>query len=424
MQNKTIFLIVLLFFAVPYLFVGNAHAAEYDFFINTFEHGQGSNARIGIGIQKGIVDAFRAGIGLLPLLIIIIVLSLVMWAQRIADKGDVFHFLGWLTLSFFLFYSTFGERVDLAFYEYTWEQAGDKGELVTSLPQSKLSDVPAINAFLVSTTGLSRMITHIIMKSVNITPAELKYCSSPLDWYSNAYRGLITKARDTKDEETLTYRTAAGGLVKNSQMFAKEVLASLKYRLYSGFNVITPFMDSTIQSGEFTGKFFPEMLLTQIEKCENSLTGADADIEQQRKKLLSMRRGDVFSNPIALRFAEQLKKVEIASPADLSGKVTENMGVFSNSIQNLMSGIATIFAQVQPRLIYTLKIIFYIQGILTAFLFVAAPFVVLYATIPITGDIGINFKVLFLYFLSFFMVQSWYPALMFLKVVLYGNIVK
>lgn len=399
-----------------------AFATSYDMFVYSDIHY--SYVVQGIEVQKRILDAFSGG-ALLPVLVIFFVYCLFMWVRRISEKGDVLNFAVWFFAFFIISYMTFSAKTDIRMNIYKWEES-TKTQHVNYF--TTIEDAPGINSFFAQATEFVTILTHAILgRTAGKETADVIASCNPLDWYIKGTNTTLAHiATDKRDPN------------RSMQMFE-----DLRRPDFSFFVQLERFSFSPIEVIETTYKVLFkgrtnwrdwQMLRNEIiknaKKCNvpDSLENCvrDRGVIKDKPALWVARNSVIcspFNNNIFRDYQQKLRDApkhfkpvhdQVYRMADVGSALPIEL------LRDVISWLAMLMAQVQPGLNLNIYVMLMIQSIATAFFFLLFPFFLLFSFAAINDyTYGINWKVLIGFLVAFFLVQSWYPAIIFVKALVF-----
>jgi hypothetical protein len=425
-----------------------AYAMSYNMFVYSELHY--SYVVQGIEVQKRILDAFSGG-ALLPVLVIFFVYCLFMWVRRISEKGDVLNFAVWFFAFFIMSYMTFYAKTDIRINVYKWEQA-TKTQHVNYF--TTIKDAPGINSFFAQATKFVTILTHAILgRTIDKDVADAIASCAPLMWYLESLRAtLIHISIDESDPSRaaqLLYRLrreSIGNLtVAEKRAQARAVSVSPRGEDFKVPRVpITPGMfdprapvgDEAIRSvrpaeraraGDASKNIdpiakFADEVRKHAGKCNLPDDPENRAVVQIAKQGISY---SVFNNVVFQRFQEMIQDAPSSlKPAHKIAGVLGDTGspAFTNFVRDTISWLARLVAPAQFGLNLRIYTMLMIQSVATAFFFLLFPLFLLFSFAAINDyTYGINWKVLLGFLVAFFLVQSWYPAIMFVKALVFRH---
>lgn len=377
----------------------------------------------GIQIQKKIISSLQSPAGLAGIFFIVIVFSLYIWVKRISQKGEVFNFIVWCILSMFILGSLYS-KVNFNLFHYDWERerrsivSSQEGTAVVE-QKTQMSEVPAFNAFYaVASRIVSNFFKTVMdaMVSVQVDIDKKKVCSSVKYIYAEAFLKTLnsyTTQADYQRAVLLISRLEYALTLKNldtqtssSELFVGDdvnpILLQERFQLLEAIHVY---------------KSFQQNVKDIVLSCSGYIDSNIADLHQTGyidDEILK----DLLNNlkPVVAKYLG-------TSVADLASKISEGVqsplgGAIDNIIRGLTSEIAEWLVRIQPGLKFKLKLMFLAQELILMLLFILSPFFLIFAIIPTGEGYGIKWKLLFGVIVSFMIIISLYPVILFAEYLL------
>lgn len=372
---------------------------SYDMYTYSSEHY--SYLIQGITAQSRILSALSGGV-MTPIYIILVVYCLFAWVKRIATKGDTMNFAVWFCAFFVVSYMAFFAKTNIDVSVYNWEETKSTGEVRLV---KTLESVPGINSFFAKITKFTVVFTDMIMAKAD---AKAFVSCEPMQWYVNAARSVTVQAYDKEGPEG-----------------AVGVFEELQYLQHSKIMGITSFGKGETITGEGRyldyGKAFAALVSENAKKCELSTAPASG-----RSRLIEIRNA-AMESPLGTDTFKEFKKIitdeknEIIPIAKKAESISEEKGsFFTNILRSIFSWFAKKAVQLQPTLTYKIHAMLLAQAVITSICVLVFPFFLLYSFTAITdNEYGINFKLLMSFLAAFLFVQLWYPAMLFIKALVF-----
>lgn len=382
----------------------------------------------GINVQQGIVTAVSTPTGgLFGIYILVVVLSLFIWVQRIVEKNEYGKFSAWLIVSMLLMYLTFHQTVNIPYTIYGWEPtvlgltASDIGVVDSS---GTIPSAPAIDSFFSVATDLVTKVTDVMLTGMNVAEnkvfvkdaSQKATCSSVTDVFRNAFINYTHSniAIGTTNAPQMLFDLASTGLPKcvgyqTGQAITTSVSAE-------GQIIQTSSTNQTCE--DFWTTYSGIASSCKASGIDPSGTISDSLTQQYSNKgiVAGINKLAAYANAPTLT----------GNPWDPgeAGSLESSGGSLSipARVARFWSTIfATVGAQIQPDQRVHIITLMVTQIVAMGFLVAISPLIILYAIIPVHDGMVVNLGFLLKYLLAFACVTAWYPLLMFLKLFFYGN---
>jgi uncharacterized membrane protein len=398
---------------------GYAFATSYDMFVYSDMHY--SYVVQGIEVQKRILDAFSGG-ALLPVLIIFFVYCLFMWVRRISEKGDVLNFAVWFFAFFIMSFMTFSAKTDIRMNIYKWEEA-TKTQHVNYV--TTIEDAPGINSFFAQATKFVTILTHAILgRTAGKETADVIASCNPERWYFEATKRVLAYIAEDRKRPDVAAKMLDE--IRDIDRFAFKVPKIIAGGALQGLNI-----DKTIDKIDVGGAALrmqawaklSDEIRKNAEKC--NVPDPKSDLGVMRKKATKVE--STFNTSAFKNFQQMIRDV----PQHLK-PIQQQVGVIGETHQPLFIGfardalslLAKQMAQIQLGLNFQIYVMLMIQSITTAFFLLLFPLFLLFSFAAINDyTYGINWKVLIGFLVAFFLVQSWYPAIIFVKALVFRQFI-
>jgi hypothetical protein len=385
------------------LTASDIYAADtsYDMFVYSDLHY--SYILQGIEVQKKILNALVRG-ELLPVYIIVFVYCIFMWVRRIAEKGEVMNFAVWFLAFFIVSYMAFYAKTNININIYAWEEAkkDDSIRYITTI-----KDAPGINSFFAQASKFVTVLSHVILSKITDKDTNIGSCD-PMDWYVKATRSFLMQVYKDKGPDK------AAVMLRNLKLIDhKTVDRALKEKSVAG-KITRPEHWET----------FMTLVRENAKKCNIPDSPDKTDLETIKKNIENAPLDSI----IFKEFQEALKKVDDSKLKPI-GETVDDLGDTNSFFlidwaRNFFNFITRVAAKVQPGLDYKIYVMLLVQAIATAFILLLFPLFLLYSFIAIDNhNYGINFRMLLSFLFAFFLVQLWYPAIMFIKALVFKQFI-
>jgi hypothetical protein len=381
----------------------------------------------GIEVQKRILDAFSRGALLLPVLVIFLVYCLFMWVRRISEKGDVLNFAVWFFAFFLMSYMTFSVKTDIRMNIYKWEESAKTGHVnyVTTIENAS-----GINSFFAQATKFVTILTHAILgRTAGKETADVITSCKPLDWYIKGTNAALSHIAANKRDPN-----------RSMQMFKDIRRPDFPFFVQLERFAISPIeVTETIYQVLFKGRtnwtdwqMLRGEIIKSARKCnvpdssENCVR--DRMVIKDKPALWVVRNSVIcspFNNDIFRDFQQALRDAPghfnpIQDQAHRVADVGSALPV--ELVRDAMAWLARLMLQIQPGLHFNVYIMLMMQSVFTAFFLLLFPFFLLFSFAAINDHTyGINWKVLIGFLVAFFLVQLWYPAIIFVKALVFRH---
>lgn len=373
----------------------------------------------GIQIQKKIVSSLQSPAGLAGIFFIVIVFSLYIWVKRISQKGEVFNFIVWCILSMFILGSLYS-KVNFNLFHYDWER--ERRSNVSSAEgtgvveqRAQMSEIPAFNAFYASASKIISNFFKTVMDAmvpVEVDIDKKKVCSSVKYIYAEAFFKTLDNYTEQANYTRVFY------LVNDLRSYLQKYTSLYEFELPPQIELPDAESQNEDVRAIQTYSIFSQNVKDIISSCSGYMDSKSLELHQ------TGYINDEILKDLLDDIEKKIAKSLGTSAAELASKISEGIQgpwgstTLDNIIRGFTSEIAEFLIRIQPGLKFKLKLMFLAQELILMLLFILSPFFLIFAIIPTGEGYGIKWKLLFGVIVSFMIIISLYPMILFAEYLL------